>query len=70
MNAFFGFERMINHWHAEDKKMSDNSGGRIPVTTNYYGELWSVVNRWKKRKAIEMDAALTEKEKRRIIEQL
>lgn len=54
LNAYYGFEQMVHHWHAEDKRMSIKSGGAVPATTNYYGELRSVAERWKIRKQAEM----------------
>jgi hypothetical protein len=70
LNAHFGFRRMVNHWHAEDKEKSERSGGTIPVTTDYYGELLSVAERWKVRKDAEQQKEAKAQEKRRIAERL
>jgi hypothetical protein len=70
LNAYYGFKEMINYWHAEDRQISDRSGGAIPLTTNYYGELRSVVERWKERKQAENAKDAEIQEKRRIAEKL
>jgi len=36
LNAHYGFREMVNHWHSEDRRFAEKSGGAIPVTTNYY----------------------------------
>ena len=68
LGAHFGFRMMVNHWHAEDKDKSERSGGKIPVTTDYYGELLSVAERWKVRKEAEQLVEARAQEKRRIAE--
>ena len=70
LNAHYGFRQMVNQWHAEDKEKSERSGGSIPVTTNYYGELRSVAERWKLRKQEENEKEIKAQEKRRITEKL
>jgi hypothetical protein len=70
LNAHFGFRRMVNHWHAEDKENCERSGGAIPVTTDYYGELLSVAERWRLRKEGEQLEETKAQEKRRIAERL
>jgi hypothetical protein len=70
LSAHFGFRRMVDHWHAEDKEKSERSGGRIPVTTDYYGELLSVAERWRVRKEAEQQKEAKAQEKRRIAERL
>lgn len=70
LSAAFGFRRMVNHWHAEDKEKSERSGGTIPVTTDYYGELLSVAERWKVRKEAEQQKEMKAQEKRRMAERL
>ena len=66
LNAHYGFRQMVIHWHAEDKQLSERSSGSIPVTTNYYGELRSVAERWKVRKQAENEKETKAQEKRRI----
>jgi hypothetical protein len=70
LNAHFGFRRMVNHWHAEDKEKSERSGGTIPVTTDYYGELLSVAERWRVRKEAEEQKEAKAQERRRMAERL
>jgi hypothetical protein len=67
LNAHFGFRRMVDHWHDEEK---EHSGGAIPVTTDFYGELLSVAERWKLRKEAEQLEEAKIREKRRIAERL
>jgi hypothetical protein len=70
LNAYYGFRQMVNHWHAEDKQLSERSGGTIPVTTNYYGELRSVAERWKVRKQAENQKEAKIQESKRIADKL
>jgi hypothetical protein len=46
------------------------SGDTIPVTTDYYGELLSVAERWKVRKQAEQLVEAKAQEKRRIADRL
>jgi hypothetical protein len=70
LSAHFGFRKMVNHWHAKDKEDSERSGGAVPITTDYYGELLSVAERWKLRKEGEQLIEEKAQEKRRIAERL
>ena len=70
LNAYYGFRQMVIHWHAEDKQLSERSGGNIPVTTNYYGELRSVAERWKVRKQAENEKEAKIQERKRIADRL
>ncbi len=70
LTAHYGFRQMINHWHAEDRQISERLGGNVPETTNYYGELRSVAERWKDRKQAENQKEAKIQEKRRIAEKL
>jgi hypothetical protein len=70
LNAYYGFRPLVNHWHAEDKEKSERSGGAIPVTTNYYGELKSIAERWRLRKQAESENEAKIQEKKGIAEKL
>jgi hypothetical protein len=64
LNAHFGFRRMVDFWHEKEK--TEHSGGTIPVTADYYGELLSVAERWKVQKEAEQSEEARALQRRRI----
>jgi hypothetical protein len=66
LNAYYGFREVIIHWLAEDRRQAEKIGSFSPVTTNYYGELRSVVERWKVRKEAEAAKEQKKQERNRI----
>jgi hypothetical protein len=70
LNAYYGFREVIIHWLAEDCRRAERAGNSLPLTTNYYGELRSVVERWRLRKEAAAAKEQKKQEKDRISERL
>jgi hypothetical protein len=70
LNAYYGFWEVITHWLAEDRRRAERAGNFAPLTTNYYGELKSVVERWRLRKEAEAAREQRKQERNRISERL
>jgi hypothetical protein len=66
LNAYYGFKVVITHWLDEDRRIAEKRGHNSPITTNYYGELRSVADRWRTRKIALADKEAKAQEKRRI----
>ncbi len=50
LNAYYGFREVIDHWLAEDRKKASRLRESGIATSDYYGELAKLAERWKARK--------------------
>jgi hypothetical protein len=50
LNAYYGFREIIDHWLAEDRKKASRLRESGIATSDYYGELAKLAERWKVRK--------------------
>jgi hypothetical protein len=50
LNAYYGFRELIDHWLAEDQKKASRLRESGIATSDYYGELAKLADRWKVRK--------------------
>jgi hypothetical protein len=54
LNAYFGFEELINRWLLEDREKAASGRAAGIAPSDYYGELKKLAMRWKARKLEEV----------------
>jgi hypothetical protein len=57
LNAYFGFEKLIEHWLLEDQRKATENKGAGVAPSDYYGELKRLAENWKARKTEEVSEA-------------
>jgi hypothetical protein len=66
LNAYFGFEKLIEHWLLEDQKKATENRAAGVTPSDYYGELKRLAELWKARKLKEVEEAERQRNRRGI----
>ena len=66
LNAYYGFEKLIEHWLLDDQRKATESKAAGVTPSDYYGELKRLAELWKKRKLQEVEESERQRDKRGI----
>lgn len=64
LNAYYGFEEIINYWLLDDQQKAAASKATGVAPSDYYGELKKLAERWKARKLKEVAEVERERSRR------
>jgi len=67
LNCYYGFEEVINHYALEDQERAARQKTELLASSDYYGELKRLAEKWKARKKLELDAEEEERRKRKAL---
>lgn len=70
LNAYYGFEEIINYWLLDDQQKAAASRATGVAPSDYYGELKKLAERWRARKLEEVAEAERERSRRGVANKL